>query len=138
MQKLVVMQKKSLRIISRAPYTAHTLPLFVKHRLIMIKDLHAKEVVIFMYKFAHNLLPSCCNDFVTNSTLSHGYMLRKPASMFNIETNRTGIRQNCLANLGPLLWDSVNDSLKASVSLAVFKREYSSYILDGYINRAEL
>ena len=53
-------QKKGVRIISLSKWNAHTIPLFVTHRILTLCDINIFQVCCFMYKVRHNLLPSFC------------------------------------------------------------------------------
>ena len=133
LNKLFILQKRAVRIVCRAPYLAHTSPLFVATGFLKLCELHKKELAIFMFRYHNNLLPACCSGLITSVQTTHNYSLRKCASQYKIETSHTVIRQAFLSNSGPIIWNSLSDSLKNSVSLAVFKKDIRKSLLECYL-----
>ena len=67
---LFKLQKRIVRLISNAKYLASTAPLFEKHKLLNIFQLHIYKNQIYMFKFVNNKLPAIFNYmFVRNSTV---------------------------------------------------------------------
>ena len=54
--RLIVLQKNSIRIISKTPYLAHTNPLFKKLGLLKMCDIRCHQILMFMYTFSRSLL----------------------------------------------------------------------------------
>ena len=62
LNRLVLLQKRVIRIISREVYDAHTDPLFKKLRMLKLNDIYLLQLGTFMYKYNNNLLPPGCNN----------------------------------------------------------------------------
>jgi hypothetical protein len=60
--KLYLLQKNAIRIISHAKYNAHTEPLFKKLNILKLPDLINVAKVKFMHNFVYNKLPSSFHD----------------------------------------------------------------------------
>ena len=58
MNKLEVIQKKSIRSIYNAPYNSHTTSLFKDSKILKLKDVHELELGKFVYDALHNTLPT--------------------------------------------------------------------------------
>ena len=58
LQPLIIMQKKAIRIISNAPFNAHTEKLFKKHNILPINELAIYSKIMFMYDYLTNRLPN--------------------------------------------------------------------------------
>ena len=58
MKKIEVLQKKAIRIVHKAPYNSHTLPLFREARSLTIKELCDFTTLLIMYNFHYRTLPS--------------------------------------------------------------------------------
>jgi len=56
--RLIKLQKRAVRIISKAKYNAHTEPLFKSNKLLTIEDIHTSKKLCFYYHFENNNLPS--------------------------------------------------------------------------------
>ena len=51
LDKLLILQKKFVRIITFSDFNAHTLPLFSKLKILMLRDVLQNEVIKFFFKF---------------------------------------------------------------------------------------
>ena len=58
--RLVVLQKRAIRLISNTHYLAHTNPLFNRFQLLKLNDIYTFQLLVFMYPTKHDLLPSAC------------------------------------------------------------------------------
>merc|ERR1711911_390924 len=76
--KLFIMQKKSLRIISQAKYNAHTLPLFFFHKILPFPDLIIFQNLLFMHSVDKEYIKVKFSDIFVKSReiLTHNYPLR--------------------------------------------------------------
>ncbi len=69
--KLFILQKKVVRIITNSEFSAHSAPLFRKRNIMNVKELYQYFVGLFVYKSIHNELPaSCCKLFHRNMNMS--------------------------------------------------------------------
>ena len=73
LSQLIRLQKRALRIITGSSYLAHTAPLFAQKRILNIYDLYKLQVLIFMYKEKHNMLPECCSSYIKITSKTHRY-----------------------------------------------------------------
>ena len=53
LSKILTLQKKSVKIITKSSFTAHASPLFKKLNLVTINDLGQIQLAVFMYKFSN-------------------------------------------------------------------------------------
>ena len=60
LSKLVTKQKLAIRIVSGCHYLEHTKPLFIKHRILTLDNIHIFLTAQFMYRFKNLLLPLAC------------------------------------------------------------------------------
>lgn len=84
--KLLKLQKKAVRTISKCKYNAHTDPLFKKLKILKIHDLCALHDMKFCFKFGNDLLPKYFTSKLflryqnpINRSLRHMYTLPLPA-----------------------------------------------------------
>ena len=56
--RLIKLQKRAVRIISKAKYNSHTETLFKRHQLLTIEDIHISKKLCFYYHFENNNLPN--------------------------------------------------------------------------------
>ena len=58
LHKLIILQKRFVRIICNANYLSHTDPLFHSLNLLKLTDIGQMQTLTFMYKFHHGVLPT--------------------------------------------------------------------------------
>ena len=51
LNKLLIVQKKTLRVINNTSYRAHAAPLFIKNNTLTVFDLYQYHLGVLMYKF---------------------------------------------------------------------------------------
>ncbi len=67
LNKTILLQKRAIRIISKASYNSHTDPLFKKVQALKLKDLYEYQVACFMHDYTTHRLPRSFDDiFRTN------------------------------------------------------------------------
>ncbi len=64
LEKITLMQKKAIRIISQANYTEHTEPLMKTLGLLKICDIFNLKLLKFVYNLSYELLPSYFNIYL--------------------------------------------------------------------------
>ena len=55
--RIELLQKKAIRLITNSSYTAHTTPLFIELGLLKIQNMFKLKLLKFYYKLSSNLLP---------------------------------------------------------------------------------
>ena len=60
---LYKLQKRAVRIIKSAPFRAHTEPIFLELKLLPIAKVYLFSIIMFMFKFEKQMLPSIFDDF---------------------------------------------------------------------------
>ena len=73
LNRLFLLQKKTLRIISFECRNAHSNLLFYRHKIVKLHDKIIIENCLFISKFIKYELPSIFNNWLTFSSDSHRY-----------------------------------------------------------------
>ena len=140
LNKLRILQKKAIRIITNSHYIAHTDPLFSKLKLLKLDDLYKHQLGIFMYKAANNKLPDSMSSKLTRIQNIHKHNLRNQNSYY-IQNIRTNSRKCTINYSGPVFWNALPSKLKQLVSINQFKNKlkelYSLNINDFTVNTAK-
>ena len=120
LKSLNLIQKKCIRIISKAEYYAHTEPLFNEHELLTIPKIYNYNCAKFIYQcYTNNTYANFKDRLLTNGDI-HGRhtrnrnALRKPVSRLNKFTN------SFLYN-GIDIWNQLADRIKLATSFISFK-----------------
>ena len=73
---IYLLQKRLVRLITKAHYLANTAPLFSQLKVLDIFSINSFSVATFMYSYHHNLLPSSFRDLFLSSNQVHQYETR--------------------------------------------------------------
>ena len=129
LEKLMLVQKKIIRIITCSPYRAHTEPLFVANRLLTVYDINVYTVGIFMYNTITSAEPTLFTSFFIQNDDVHEHATRTAQNLhlppWKINIRKFNIRYN-----GAIVWNSLPAYIKQSQSLMIFKRVFRKYLID--------
>jgi hypothetical protein len=129
LHKIEVLQNRSIRLITRAPFRSSSGPIYKRLNLLNIVDIRQLQIAVFMFKVKHNLLPSCCLNYFKLNSVS--YSLRV-VNYFAIQSFRTKIREQSISVAGPRVWATISVNIQNSASVASFKRCFSNYVISLY------
>ena len=130
LQKLLLLQKRALRVITKSPYLAHTEILFHKLNILNIYDLHSYFVASFMYSYLKNDLPNIFNDFFTLNRDIHRHATRN-SNNFYVPNFRYNFSRSMIKYKGAVVWNALPNELQTISSLSIFKRKYKSYLINS-------
>ena len=133
LKKLHILQKKSVRIITKSSFYSASAPLFKSLLILPIHDLVTLNTLIFMFSVNTKLLPEkYCNMFVLNSNF-HSYSTRQK-HYFHLPKVRLTLSLNSLSYVGIKLWNQLDESIGSSSTLSRFKKLCRTYLLKNLSN----
>ena len=112
LNKLVVLQKKVIRIITNSTYLAHTSVLFNQMKILRFNDIYK------LYQGSYAYERNISNDFLF---VSHNYNTRNRSDPVP-EFQRLALTQRSLKYLAPLLFGQISNEIKFSRNVFIFKR----------------
>ena len=124
--KLIVLQKKIIRIISGVPPRTHTDALFKELKVMKMKDLYSYNVDLFMYKFDLCWLPDIFPMFIRNKEI-HAHNTRQ-TEYLHIPLCRLNSSKMSVKYLGPKIWNTLVKYIDVYCSIGIFKRSVKSYL----------
>ena len=128
LNRLVVSQKKAIRVINRAGYVDHSEPLFKKSFILKFEDLHKLEMCKFIFKD----LCDCNEHFnFTPISSSHGYGTRNNLHL-SLPQPRINILRNSVFFKGINLYNQLADSIKSAPSRFSFKSQLKKSYIRAY------
>ena len=130
LQRLVILQKRALRIINKSKRDAHTDPIFKKHKLLKCHDIHSFQLGVFMFLFINSALPTKFHKFLRNNQI-HSYNTRNACS-FHLPLCRTNIRKFSVVYQGPKFFNSLTPEIAFSSSLSAFKKKLKEFLISKY------
>ena len=131
MAKLFILQKKVIRIICNVTFNAHTLPIFIHLNLLNWHDINKLNIAIFMFLCFKGLLPPYISSKFDLNCHIHNYNTRN-AKNFHLPKIRTNVSRNSIFYKGPVVWNSIHNSIKDKPTLNSFKSSYKSYLISLY------
>ena len=134
LKPVVVLQKKAVRIITFSNRDAHSNPLFSQLGLIKLMDLVTIHTALFMFQYHHNLLPKAFDNFFLRISSKHNYNTRLASkSTYYINHVRTNYGKFNLHFSGPSAWNNLDEELKSSSSLRLFRQAMMEKFLSTYV-----
>ncbi len=94
-------------------------------------DMYNLELGAFMFKYSINGLPNVFNNYFVKRSDIHNYPTRR-ANDLNLTKIKKCFSDNAVRTSGPILWNSINKSLKMANSLKHFREMYKRELLIDY------
>ena len=131
LRKLVVLQKKCIRNICKAPYNSESTPLFKKLFLPKLIDIYQLQLGKLMYLHTNKIIPSpLLNLFVTNEEV-HQYNTRHRHDP-HVMTRGSSRFSRTFVHEGPKLWLTLPINIKETISVKSFIKNLKTYIITNY------
>ena len=133
--KIFLLQKKCIRLISFAKYYDHTDPLFKSLNIMKVKDIFMLQVIKFMYQFRNDSLPDSLNSLFRSVRTVHLYNTRFPNSFYVPQVESTRYGHLSLRYKGPSSFNNLlrnTDILNDSISVNILKIAFKKYVLNSY------
>ena len=113
-QRILILQKKAVRIINFQPRNFHTSPLFKQNSILKFQDKICLENILFVSKSLNNLSPSTFNTWFSFSSDQHNYETSS-STQGNLmklfyKTNRYGKYSITISAIGS--WNKIQKQLK--------------------------
>ena len=131
LEKIVVLQKKIIRIISACQYQDHTSNFFKELHILNFSDINFLQTAFFMDNVHRKLLPSHLMKSFHQNTESHCYCTRS-SNNYHLESVNTNIKQFSIKYKGPMLWNSILPSIRSLKNINQFKRYIVHTLLKKY------
>ena len=104
LNKIEVLQRKSLRIITFSDFRSHTNDLFIKHRLLKVREIIKLQQLQLLYNFLDNSLPADLKKLFRLNDNVHGHDTRQVFHVPSVDTSTYGI--NSIKFHCPDLWNN--------------------------------
>ena len=113
-QRILILQKKAVRVINFQPRNSHTSPLFKLNFILKFQDTICLENVLFVSKSLNNLTPSGFRTWFSFSSDQHNYETSSSTqgnlTKLSYKTNRYGKYSVTVSAVG--LWNKIQKQLK--------------------------
>ena len=128
LHRLVILQKRIIRIINKSHFNAHTEPIFKDLGILKFNDIHLLQLGQFMYSCKNSFLPPKFNNSFSQINQFHSY---------NTRNSQAYCLPHCCTNMkkfspffqGPKFFNSL-DKVINSQSLSSFKKKTEDKIIE--------
>ena len=129
---LLILQKKTVRLITFNSFDAHADPIFKKLNLLKFPDLVTLYTALFMYDFYNKNLPSHFDTYFTLVKQRHNYNTRNASNAnLTLPKIRTNYGKFNIRFSGAKIWNSLSESVK-KLSRKNFNEKVTSNIISLY------
>ena len=133
--KIFLMQKRAVRIIANASFTAHTDPLFYNLKILKLSKAIELQFSLLMWEHDHGDLPPCFFNYFKKTSDIHNYATRssshnKLAQNIIVNTDMHGKKK--FKFIGPRIFNKISslDFYKKCKNKCQFKRKMKDFLLD--------
>ena len=130
LEKILILQKRALRLIHSKPFRFHAVPLFKLSNVLPLNLLYFKTIWLIMHDVCNNVTPLIVSNLFTYSSKLHHHNTRfSAAGNFYLKHSRTDHMKNSFLRIGAKIWNSISGSDRALPKYK-FKDTLQSRLLD--------
>ena len=131
--RLLLLQKRVVRILCRANYAAHTSALFARQNILKIADIFNLNVGKLMYNHTYSTVPiDISNQLVLASAMhSHNTRISERNNYF-VQRDRTSLSQKSVFSYAVQFWNSLIPVIRVAPSLKTFTWKLKRNLINAY------
>ena len=134
LRRLVILQKRIIRIINKSHFNAHTDPIFKDLGILKFNDIHLLQLGQFMYSCKNSFLPPKFNNNFSQSNQFHSYNTRN-SQAYRLPYCRTNTKKFSPFFQGPKFFNSLDNKVINPLSLSsLIKKKLQIKLLSKYEN----
>ena len=123
LEKLLMLQKRAVRLIHFAPFRSHAIPYFINSNIVPITLLYFKLSATLMHDIFNDSAPPNISDLFTLTKNVHHYKTRSSSSdNYYINFSKTNQHKNSFSVIGAKIWNSISQNTK-ELPKHLFKKE---------------
>ena len=126
LRRLITLQKRVVRIMSRSAFDAHTDPLFKNLKILNLESIYKLQIGKFMYQYRSGLLPYSFNNMFLVTREVHSYGTRS-SEHFYLPQCRTNIRKFSISFQGPKFFNSLSFEIIQKMTGKMFSSREELY-----------
>jgi len=117
LRRLITLQKRVIRIMSRSAFDAHTDALFKNLKILSLESIYKLQIGKFMCQYKSGLLPYSFNNMFSVTHQVHSYDTRS-SEFFHLPQCRTNMRKFSISFQGPKFFNSFSSEIRNATSTA--------------------
>ena len=113
LNKLLILQKRVLRLIYFTPKNEHAIPLFIKSTILPVTMIYFETIANLMHDISHGSAPSPLRALFLKSNEVHQYNTRSAAKgNFFQKDAKLEIQKRSFSRFGTLVWNNIAPALR--------------------------
>ena len=120
LKRLVILQKRVVRIANKDGLHAHIDPIFAEPKLLRVDQIFLLQVASFTFRFENNLLPPFLDNYFPVARPLHQYNTRS-INLYYIPLRRANFIKFSILYQRPKVYNSLNIEICNSCSFCIFK-----------------
>ena len=134
LNKILILQKRALRLIYFAHSRAHAIPLFTDANVLPLTFLYYESVSNLMYDVNNNNTPSNISKLFQKPSVIHSYNTRSSTSgNFYVQSSSLEIQKRSFSRFGVKLWNEIPQRIR-NFSKKAYKREIRGILSEILVN----
>ena len=133
--RIISIQKRAIRTITKSYYSAHTEPKLKKHGLLKFDDLYEQQCLTLAHDCVHGNAPSQIKQMTQKEHDGNRFNLRthtqNPLNL-KVPVSKSRVSSGSFAIKGPAFWNNINNELKQIPKKNVFKNTIKRQMLEKY------
>lgn len=114
-QKLLILQKRALRLMFFKSFQDHAIPLFLSTNTLPVTMIYVKESANMLYDILKGNAPEALHKLFIKSSKYHNYDTRFVAKdSLHINPSRLEMQKRSFSRVGTLIWNSIDLNLRSS------------------------
>ena len=132
LNRLIIQQKKTIRIVDKLRYNASTNNSFKKWKILKLDDMIKLDLCTLSHKFTFNNLPEPIKSLFTLTPIQHNYNTRSRHYPL-ISKHQTEIYNKSFLCQSPSNWFSISQNIRSIPKLQVFITAYKRHLINLYL-----
>jgi hypothetical protein len=128
-QRLIILQKRVIRIIMGSPFNSHTHLLFKQLNILTLEQITQLQISEFMHRYNFNTLPFEFKNYFKKTSDFHSHFTRN-ANTYRSEFARTNSRKFVITYKGPVVWNNLPLELRTIPNRNSFKKQFKHWIIN--------
>ena len=131
LNRLIILQKKAVRIICNVKAREHTAPLFKELNLLKVAEISTYALGCFMFRYIRRETPEVFDEFFEHNSDIHNYYTRQVSELHvpSVKSNLGKMGARCR---GVSVWNTImRHRIETNVTEYTFKRKLKMMLIDG-------
>jgi len=131
LDRVRILQKKSIRQVKNAKYNASTLPICKELDILEFNDISKMELSKLMYQYSVRTLPCPLMNIFTRNCDLHDYDTRNKENALCMKRNYAQLHNSFLCK-APAAWQCLAIDIKNCKNIKSFSKMFKKYLIKNY------